>query len=255
MNRMVGAVLLVFAVSVAAWAGSTFECNFNNLAEGQIDGQPGWEVFDKVKDSSALSVATEVGTTEATQDKALIVKSSNESIRCITDEPIRWLRKQTASVEFDFRVVVPKGKVEENRSAMVLLLGNSVLNEKASWMVHLDATTNGTWQLIAALPDEASQSIPVEKLAFTEMESTLVSGWLHCIVSVEKLSAPDSFSSSVTLLDSAGETVASLTCSDSNKDKVTKAMWNLSRLHAGFMASKNLRGLSCIDNFQFTTEP
>lgn len=232
-----------------------FECNFNDLSEGQIDGQTGWDVFDKIKDSSAFSVATEVGTTETIEDKALIVKASGETVRCVTDEPVRWLRKQTARIEFDFRVVVPSGKIDENKPVMVLLLGNSVLNEKGRWEMRLGVTTNGVWKLTAALPDEASQTIPVEKFNFTSGESTMISDWLHCVVEVQKLSASDSFKSSVCIQDKSGQTIGGVICSDIDKDKVTRAMWNLSRLHAGFLASTEIHGLTCVDNFMLTTDP
>ena len=95
MMKWVGMVAVYFLLMASASAGSRVECAFNDLSDGAVDGQPGWNVFDKVKNSSACSVASGVGTTEAAEDKALVVKKSSSSIRCVTDEAVRWLRKQT----------------------------------------------------------------------------------------------------------------------------------------------------------------
>ncbi len=254
-NSRVWLPLLACAGMQAAQAGSSVECNFDQLSDGLIDGQPGWEIFDKVKDSSAFSVASEVGVTETAQDKALIVKASDHAIRCVTEKAVRWLRRETAKADFDFRIVVPRGSLDEDQPVMVFLFGNSVLGETARWEVRLQATTSGDWELWAALPDEASATFPADRLAFKPGTSTRVSDWLHCTVEVTKLPESDSFSSTVRITDKHGQSIASVTCTDTTKDPATMAIWNLSRLHAGFLAAKELPGLACIDNFVLSTAP
>jgi hypothetical protein len=247
--------VLAFAGLQAVQAGTSVDCTFDHLADGWIDGQPGWTVFDKVKDSSAFMVAADIGAAETAGDKALIVKASDRSLRCVTEEAVRWLRMETARAEFDFRIVVPRRDFDENRPVMVFLLGNAVLSEKARWEVGFEALTNGAWKLSAALPDEASAVIPAERLVFKDGASSRVSEWLHCVVEVRKLSETDSFESAVHLTDRQGEPVASLRCTDTNRDPATMAIWNLSRLHAGFLAPKELKGMACIDNFSLSTAP
>ncbi len=254
LKQMALSLVLALSISGGVIADSTFECNFNRLLPGQVDGQPGWDVYDKGKDSSPFSVVTEVGITEESWDKALVVKESIVPLRCVTDRAVRWLRKQTFSVEFDFRVMVPMTKIVKDRPAMVLLVGNSVLNEGGRWEVRLSETTSGAWKLSAALPDEASIIVPYEKLQFTSRESTSISEWLHCKVEIHKLSAIDSFKSKVKITDRTGQTIAELECTDNKKDATTKAMWNTSRMHAGFYAAKEIHGLACIDDFRVGTD-
>ena len=45
-----------------------------------------------------------------------------------------------------------------------------------------------------------------------------------------------------------GNILATLDFASETKDKVTKAMWNLPRVHAGFLVSREQQGLAVIDN-------
>jgi hypothetical protein len=254
-NPVAGVALIASLLSASVWSDSSIVCNFNELSDGIIDGQPGWDVFEKGQDSSAFTVVSEVGTSEASNDRALVIKSTDDSIRCVTDEAVRWRRAQTVTIEFDLRVMLPQEEFLEDRPVMILLMGNSVLSETARWEIRLDAKPDGSWNLSAALPDKVSQLIPAEKIAFSRGKAAAATDWMHCVVEVEKRSRLDSFSASVKLQDKTGKTIARLICADDNKDRLTKTMWSLSRLHAGFLSSRDIHGLSCIDNFQISTTP
>ncbi len=255
MNKWIGIVTAVFTLTASAMAGSLYECSFDDLSNGPVDGQQGWDVFDKVRDSSSCSVVSGVGVTEADSDKALVVKACGDSIRCVTDDSVRWLRGQTAAVEFDFRVVAPAEAHFDNRPLMVCLIGNKVLGENARWGISFNVTTNGDWMVSAALPDEVSSTVPSDRLAISKGDASILSDWLHCSVKVRKLSSADSFESSVVIRDRTGNTLVELQCSDRDKGEATRAMWNLSRLHAGFLAATDLGGLACIDNFSIAIVP
>lgn len=254
-NR-IGLIFIAGLAAVgAALAEDSYFCDFNGLAVGKIDGQNGWDVYEKTQDSSAFTVETDLGTTEETWDRALVVASSSVDIRCATDEPIRWARRQTLKIEYDFRLVIPKTGLEANRPVMTLYFGNPVLNEKTRWYVTLGTAELGGWVLKAAMPDESMQTISPDKLRFESGEKTHLSDWLHCVVEVEKKAELDQFSASVRILDRTGEKIVGTTCTDTNKDEVTKAMWSLSRIHAGFGSSPDMLGLVCVDNFRISSEP
>lgn len=244
--------LKTFVIAVAwmgtVWAGSSVEYDFNAFSDGPINGQAGWSVYDQVKDSSAFSVMNELGTSEEDGDRALVVQSSETSIRCVTGEPVRWLPGQTLSVAFDFKLAIGSSTLIEDRPVLVFYLGNSVLNERACWQVGLEATTNGDWRLSASLPDTAAQRVNRENLLVRSTTGSSISDWCRFHLVVKKLSTPDSFESHVRILDAGGNVIASLECHDTNKDSMTKAMWNLTRVYAGFSAPNTLYGLVCIDD-------
>lgn len=248
---------IVFQIAVAmagtVMAGSEhIEHDFNQLYDGPIDGQRGWNVYDKMRDTSALSVVDELGTTEKPSDKALIVKASEEPIRCVIDKPIRWETGLTLFVEFDFRIAVPAMVVTKDTPAMIFYIGNPLLNEKSRWEVRLDAIADDAWKLTAAMPEEASQEIPAFKMLLRSDKTATVSDWFHCVVEIKKKSVPDTFKTDVRILDEKKKLVAEISCSGSNEDRVTKTMWNMSRLYAGFGAPSDLLGLACIDNLKMT---
>jgi hypothetical protein len=250
-------LLLIIALTGASNvpAGTRVACDFDSLAEGHIDGQSGWKLYEKVMDSPAFLVTDEVGVTEAAGDNALVVKPVNGSTRCVTDDPVRWLREQTAVIDFDFRLVVPAVKGGDNEPLLIFMLGNSMLSGNARWEVRIDSTANGDWMVHASIPNEVSAIIPCEKLERVHGGQSIVSDWLHCRVEVHKLPTADSFAASAKILDRSGNILADLTCSEPDKTPSARALWNLSRLHAGFLAAKDLRGLSCIDNFSLSTAP
>lgn len=236
-------------VSGTVFADTTIEQNFNDLANGPIEGQ-GWNIYDKVRDSSAFSVVSEVGTTEKQEDKALVIKASDKPIRCVADKPIRWISDRTLHIEFDFKLAIPPRSISGDTPAMIFYIGNPVLSKKARWAVHLDAIPDAGWKLTAALPDEASLDIPAKKLLVRSGSSVSISKWFHFVLEIRKKSLPDSFESKVIIMDESGKKVAELQCKDSNKDEVTKEMWNMPRLYTGFYAPNDLYGLVCIDNLE-----
>ncbi|MBN2163423.1 MAG: hypothetical protein JXR25_10755 [Pontiellaceae bacterium] len=254
---LLSAILAATALfsSGAALAEAEIACDFNELSIGKIDGQEGWDVYEKVKDSASFSLVAGVGTTEEAIDHALVIKASKDSIRVVTDTPVRWLRRQTLSIEFDFRVAVPDSARSKPGPALSVMLGNTVLSENCRWQINLDPTTNSTWRLFAALPDPATVELPAEAMNFTRGDEVRISDWLHCRISILKQEDIDSFKSTVELFDRTGARITAIECSDSTKDQVTKSMWSLSRVHAGFMASDQMDGLICIDNFFLRTDP
>lgn len=237
-------------------AEGSLDIDFDDLKEAKVDGQNGWRVYDKVRDTSAILIASGVGTSGRGNDKALVVTASESSIRCATVSQIAWSRGQTLKLEFDFRLVVPEAISQKNSAVMTFLLGNSILAERSRWAVELASSTNGNWILSAALPDPAQVEIPGQALKFNPLDGMLVSQWMHCVVEIEKLSEQDSFDSSVRIQDSDQVEIASLVCDDTNKEGVTRAMWDLSRVSVGFLAASDNPGLLCIDHLQGgTTTP
>jgi len=250
---------IVFQVAVMfagmAMAAPEVAHDFNSLYNGPIDGQLGWNVYDKIRDTSALSVVDELGTTEEVSDKALIIKASEKPIRCVIDKPVRWETGLTLYVEFDFRLTVPSRVVAQDTPAMVFYVGNPLLNEQARWEVRIDAKANDAWDLTAAMPVEAHQEIPAFKLLVRSDKEDAVSDWFHCVVEIKKMPVPDTFKTSVKITDQNNKLIAEVSCSGSSDDEVTKSMWNMTRLYAGFGAPSDLLGLACIDNLTMSYTP
>lgn len=240
--------LAAFTVSGTVCLAASVEYDFNRFDEGPIDGQQGWNVYNKVKDSSAFSVMDEVGTRGVAGDRALVLQSSQEPIRCVTGEPVRWLPGRTLTVKFDFKLGQSSSEPSKNMPTMAFLIGNSLLSEKARWGITLEAQPNGDWKLVGAMPDGASAIIYGENLLIRPREDVLLSEWFQFKLVVKKLTEPDTFEAKAEIKDVEGNTLATLDFASETKDKVTKAMWNLPRIHAGFLVSRDQKGLAVIDN-------
>lgn len=246
--------LLRLAVAILCFSGfiaaaAVVQYNFNAYSEGPIDGQFGWNVYDKVPDSSALSVMDSVGTTEEAGDKALLIQKSPVSMRCVNGEPVRWLPGTTLKIQFDFKVGITSKEPIADRPVLTLMLGNSLLGEKARWSVGLLTQPSGDWLLAGSLPDYASKRIYGENLLIRPRTGAAVSDWHRFVLVVKKLSEPDSFEAKAEIRDRNGKVLASLDFTDEDKGKMTRGMWGLPRVNAGFHVTKDQYGLATIDNF------
>ncbi len=243
---------LVYAVAASGEAPLFYD--FNQFANGPIEGQFEWNVYDKVKDSSALSIMDQLGTVEMEGDKALVVRSSPTAIRCVTGEYVRWLPGRTLTMEFDFKVAVDPVELASVKPVLTVLVGNSLLSAKASWALHLQATPDGDWRLSGAMPDVATKVIYGENFLIRSNKDVSISEWYKMVLVVKKLSDPDSFETKVEMRNAlSGDIIAELEFTDGKKDKVTAAMWNTARAHVGFFAAKDQLGLVCIDNLKVTS--
>lgn len=242
-------------MSVSALAESeTQRFDFNSYADGPIEGQFEWNIYDKVKDSSALSIMDVLGTTDCEGDKALVVRASPTPIRCVTGEPSRWLPGFTLTVDFDFKVAVDPVELSMPKPVMTFMFGNSLLSEKARWQVRLDASPSGDWVLMGAMPDGSSKRIYGENFMIRTDSGVSISQWYKFKLVSKKLTEPDSFETSIEIISAlTGELVAEMQFTDEKKDKVAKTMWNTSRAHVGFFAAKDQLGLACIDNLVITS--
>lgn len=250
--HIVAASILTGSVASAA---TQVEYDFTDYVEKPVEGQHGWNVYPKVKDSSAITIVDEVGTTEVVGDKGLVVMPAASEIRCVCGDSVRWMPGKTLNLEFDFKVAITPDEPFSTRPVMNVFVGNSLLSEKARWGVRLEALPNGDWQLAGSLPDSASKKIYAENFMLRLGNEVAVSEWFRFVLVVKKLETPDAFESQAEIKDAAGNTITSLTFTDTNKDKVTAAMWNLSRLHVGFGAAVDQYGLANIDNIKvFVTE-
>ena len=248
-------LLVLGLMSLSARAEmETQKFNFNDFSDGPIDGQMEWNVYNKVKDSSALSIIDVLGTSEEDGDKALVIRASSTSIRCITGEPVRWLPGRTLTMEFDFKVAVEPTEVVIPRPVMSVMIGNSLLSERARWEVQLKASPSGDWVLIGAMPDGSSKRLYGENFLIRSDNDVSISQWYKFRLVSKKLTEPDSFETSVEI--SAAETdelLAFINFTDNKKDKIAQAMWNTSRAHVGFYAPKEQLGVVCIDNLIITS--
>ena len=232
----------------------TQKFNFNDFAVGPIDGQMEWNVYNKVKDSSALSIMDVLGTSEADGDKALIIQASDIPIRCVTGEPMRWLPGRTLTMEFDFKVAVDPVELSMPKPVMTVMIGNSLLSEKTRWQVQLGATPSGDWVLMGAMPDGSSKRLYGENFLIRSDADVSISQWYKFKLISRKLTEPDSFETSVEISGAAThELLAEIQFSDHKKDKVSQSIWNTSRAHVGFYAPKEQLGLVCIDNLVITS--
>ena len=238
----------------SAVAQETIRYDFNNFKDGPIDGQMEWNVYEKVSDSSALSIMDELGTSEAKGDKALVVRSSLDDIRCVTGEPLRWLPGSTLSMEFDFKLAVESGEIMMDKPVLTVLIGDALLSEKARWSLQIEAMTNGDWRVVGGMPDEVSEVIYAENFLLRIGNETSISEWHTLKLVVEKLSEPDSFETHVQIQNSkSGKALAEVRFTDKKKDKVTASMWNTSRAHVGFQAAQRQLGIFCIDNLRISS--
>lgn len=250
---LIGLVPAIMSASVLAQV-ETQKFNFNDFAVGPIDGQLEWNVYDKVPDSSALSIMDVLGTSEADGDKALVIQAADTPIRCVTGEPVRWLPGRTLTMDFDFKVAVDVYDLTMPTPVMTVMFGNALLSEKARWEVRLEAAPSGDWVLIGAMPDGSSKRIYGENFLIRSEKDISISQWYTFSLVSRKLTDPDSFETSVEISGAeTGELVAEIKFSDDNKDRVTQAMWNTSRAHVGFYAPKEQLGLVCVDNLVVTS--
>lgn len=247
--------LVPVMVSCSALAQvETRKFDFNDFAVGPIDGQMEWNVYEKVPDSSALSIMDVLGTSEADGDKALVVRAAETPIRCVTGEPVRWLPGRTLTMDFDFKVAVEVSDISIPKPVMTVMFGNSLLSEKARWEVRLEASPSGDWVLIGAMPDGSSKRIYGENFLIRSESDVSISQWYQFSLVSRKLTEPDSFETSVEISGAeTGELVAEIKFTDENKDRVAQSMWNTSRAHVGFYAPKEQLGLVCIDNLVITS--
>lgn len=232
----------------------TFKFNFNDFSDGSISGQQEWNVYDKVKDMSALSIMDKLGTSEADGDKALVVQASKAPIRCVTGEPVRWLPGYTFKAEFDFKVAMDPRELAMPKPVMTVMFGNSLLSPKARWEVRLEASPSGDWVLIGAMPDGKSKRIYGENFLIRSDNDVSISQWYKFYLVSKKSTDADSFETRVEIVGAeSGELIADITFTDNNKDKIAQEMWNTSRAHFGFYAPKDQVGLVCIDNLVVTS--
>ena len=242
-------VASVLTGSVAS-AATQFEYDFAGYVENPVEGQLGWNIYPKVKDSSACSIVDEVGLTEVVGDKALVILPAKSEIRCVSGDSVRWMPGKTLNFEFDFKVAVNPGEPLSIRPVMEVLVGNSLLSEKSRWNVRLDALPGGDWLLTGSLPDFGSKKIYAENFMIRMGDEVSISNWFHFTLVIKKLNDPDAFESQVKISDNEGNTVAFVEFTDNTKNKVSASMWNLSRLHVGFNAAVNQYGLASVDNMK-----
>lgn len=238
----------------AAAQDETLRFSFNDFSDGPIDGQMEWNVYDMVPDSSALSIMDVLGTSEADGDKALVISASKTPLRCVTGEPVRWLPGRTLTMEFDFKVAVDPKELVMPKPVMTVMMGNSLLSEKARWELKLETSPNGDWVLIGAMPDGSSKRIYGENFLIRSDKDVSISQWYRFKLTSWKSTDPDSFKTRLEITGAdTGELIAELDFSDNNKDKVAQAMWNTTRAHVGFFAAKDQIGLVCIDNLNVSS--
>lgn len=248
-------VLILSSVIVGAASAEPLKFNFNRLDDGPISGQFEWNVYDKVKDTTALSVVDELGTSEAAGDKALLVKASKTPIRCVTGEPVRWLPGQSLSMEFDFKVAVDPEELLSTKPVMTVMVGNSLLSPKARFSVSLNATEHGDWELECNFPNTTTKKIYGENFLIRSNTDISISSWYRFSLVVNKLDAPDAFEASIEIRDpESGKLLTAMPFFDNEKDKIAGAMWNTSRAHVGFYAPINQYGVVCIDNLTVSSE-
>lgn len=248
-------VLILSGVLAGAASAEPQHVNFNKFEDGPISGQFEWNVYDKVKDTSALSIMNELGTSERAGDKALLIQASKNPIRCVTGEPVRWLPGQSLSMEFDFKVAVDPEELLSTKPVMTVMVGNSLLSPKARFSVSLNATPNGDWELAGNFPNSMTKKIYGENFLIRSNVDVSISSWFRFSLVVNKLDDPDSFEASIEIRDpETGKLLTAMPFFDNEKDKVAGAMWNTSRAHAGFYAPVDQYGVVCIDNLIVTSE-
>ncbi len=254
MNRFFGLILTMGIAAVTAFSADEITINFDDLNEGEIDGQGGWNVYNKVKDSSAFSVLNGVGVSDTDADKGLVIQSNPQPLRCVAGEPVRWLPGSTLMVDFDFKVGITDEKPTKERPVMTVLIGNALLSDQSRWAVSLVAKPDGGWLLKGAMPDELSMNMLSDEIVELPMGADVkISDWFSFSLSIRKLSLPDSFQAYAEIKDKDGNTIVSLKFTDTNKTKLTESVWNLPRANVGFYSDKDTIGLSCIDNLRYSS--
>lgn len=244
--NVVVASLLVGSVS----AENALKYDFNDCTEKSLEGQSGWAIFPKVKDSTSVSIVDEVGATEVAGDYALVMLPADSKMRCVSGDAVRWMPGNTLTMEFDFKVVTPSEELFSARPVLSVFIGNSLLSTKSRWNVRFEALPSGDWQLVGALPDRATKVVYAENFLIRQDDAFSVSKWFKFVIVVEKLSEPDEFKAWTEIKNASGRSIAKVEFTDSTKDKLTATMWNLSRLHVGFGTEINQYGLVDVDNIE-----
>lgn len=247
--RIVAGSVLAASVGLA----ESLEYDFNDFTDGPIAGQHQWNVYDMVKDSSGLSIMDGVGTRGIPGDKALVLKQSDEPIRCVTGEPLRWLPGRTLTAEFDFRLGAAPGEPRLNAPVMTFMVGNPLLSEKARWQVGIEARPDGDWEFSGAMPDQAHAKVYGENLLIRSNADVSLSDWYKFKLVLKKLSEPDSFEAVAEISDTSGKVLKTLKFGSASKDKVAKAVWSLPRVHVGFWVNRNQHGIAVIDNLSLSS--
>ncbi|WP_372846631.1 hypothetical protein [Pontiella sp.] len=253
MNLRLLGFLAGFAFSASGGFAAPVEYDFNGFADGPIDGQQGWDVYNKVQDSSAMSIMDEVGAQGVPGDKALVLQTSETAIRCVSGEPVRWLPGTTLTAEFDFKLGVDAAYPTRNMPIMEFVFGNSFLSEKARWSIVLEAMPGGDWNLTSSMPGSAPVRIYGENLLVRPASDVALSEWFVFKLVVKKLSTPAAFETRAQICDTKGKVLATLAFATEGKDKVTQSMWSLPRVHAGFHVHREIQGLAVVDNLRFSS--
>ena len=182
---LLGLVICILGMMISM-AESSQNHSFNSFSDGLIEGQFGWNIYDKVKDSSAFTIIDELGTSEEAGDKALVIRASKEPIRCVTGEPVRWLPGRTLTMEFDFKVAIDPSEQALDKPVLTVMVGNSLLSKKTRWALALDATADGDWRLSGGFPDTSSKNIYAENFLIRSTKAVSVSEWYHLVLVVKK---------------------------------------------------------------------
>ncbi len=248
----IGFLIGAFCLSICATdvTAETVTYDFNEFADGQLNGQNGWKILRKRPGKSAVTIFDELGPTESPGDKALVIQLSTEVSRVVNPDGLRWMPGQTWSMDFDFRVGITSQELEGNKPVLTVFIGNAYLSPKTRWEIRLEAEPDGTWKLSGGLPfkKEVSGMVSDTVVERPEGDEAAISNWMHFTLITKKLLEPDSFESYVEIRNSAGEVIARLAFQEVVKDKKTASMWNQSRLYCGFNAPLRQLGLVCIDN-------
>ena len=243
-------------VLISAHAASeTIYYNFDNFYEGLVNGQNGWKTFRKSPGSAAVSVFDEIGPSDETGDKALVIQLSDELSRVVAADGLRWMPGQTWSMDFDFRIGITGQELAGNKPVLTVFIGDAYLSEKARWEIRLEAAPDGTWTLGGGLPNwqEVDGIVAETVMERPEEDRAAISQWMHFSVLTTKLDMPDSFESYVEIRNYEDEVIAQLSFADTLSDRQTAAMWDLSRVYCGFNAPRRQLGLVCIDNISITS--
>ncbi|MEN7972955.1 MAG: hypothetical protein ABFR47_03880 [Verrucomicrobiota bacterium] len=247
-------VCCCYMLICGAAVSETVFYDFNGFSDGLINGQCGWKTLRKTPGSSAVSIFNELGETEETGDKALVIQLSDEVSKVVAADGLRWMPGQTFSMSFDFRIGITSQELAGNKPVLTVFIGNAYLSKKARWEIQLESTPDGTWTLRGGLPTwQEVGGIVGETVLERPEEGSAISGWMHFTVITKKLETPDSFESVVEIRNSADEVVAQMEFNDTLSDKQTTSMWDLSRVYCGFCAPRRQLGLVCIDNMQISS--
>ncbi len=230
-------------------------CEFNDYSDGLVEGQKGWNVWNKVPDPSAFSIVNGLGATGQAGDRAMVIQPSQIPLKVVGPEPVRWMPGEACELEFYFKVGVVPGEFAYDKRVMTVLLGNALMTEKACWEVHLLVAPDGSWKLSGGMPgeSEAGGVSPDAILDRRKVQGVAVSNWFRFKLVAKKLTDPDTFATRVEVYDLNSKLITSLEFPKTAEKAKTAGMWNLSRVSYGFLSANHYHGLSCIDNVKFSS--